>query len=386
MEPMTIALLTSAGVQLASSLAQWYNSEQGKKATQEERAKVDALINNLQMPNFDIRDLQPEDYQVIARYEPRFVRLVKEAEPKLLEKTGEARQARSSQMDVLGQLRELARTGEDPLTALAKVKAMRETGRASQAQQQSMDALLQRRGLGLDSGTALAMSNAANAQALDRMGMMGMQDAADAYNRRAQAMGNQASLAGNIFNAEMDQEGRNVNTINAFNQRMADIQNEQNLRNSDIYNQAMYRQQDVNQDIFNKNTATRNQADESNRAARNQAQQAMYNAQLGKLNAQVGQSGARVGDITDFTRDDNQRMQGAGDFASGVAYTVGKNWKEEPAKPAPQTPYPNYVEQRPASPAMDQMTDKAVGSAYNNPYEDEQKKKYLLPQGERKWL
>lgn len=330
MEPMTISLLTTAAIQAASGLYQWYNSNEGRKATEAERRKVEELINKIQMPNFDVRDLQPEDYKVVAKFEPRFVQLVKEQQPELLQKTAEARQMRQQQMDVLGQLKELARTGEDPLTALAKVKAMREAGAAAQTQQANLDALMQRRGLGIDSGVGLAMGQAARAQGLDRLGMMGLQNAADAYKRRADAMNAQQRLAGNIFNQEMTQEEKNVNAINAFNQRMADIQNKQNVYNTDIYNKAMYEQQGTAQDVANRSVANKNQMQQFNRTMQNKAQQDLYNAQLNKATAMGNLSNERVKDITDFTRDRNQQVQGWGDLGSGIAYSTAKNWKHSP--------------------------------------------------------
>lgn len=300
-----MAVVGAGIVALGTLAAAWYSSEQAKKLDSETTSKVNdalnTLINNYKKPVFDRTPLTREQYQVLGTYAPTIAGFVQEKSPEMVREAAST-QEKELQKSALQQYQQLSVQGED-----AQAIAQRESGLAAAQGQQNRNTqqLLQsyqNQGVG-NGGQALSAALQTGQAADQQRRQLALDVASQNEQRRTQALGQMATLAGQVRGQNANVEEANVNAINQFNQRnaqnlnsynqyvaktqseaqAANLQNQQNVANSNIQgNNALAE--------YNKNML--NQMNQQEAAAYNNQNQAVANAKLGMAtNAQqVGEA------------------------------------------------------------------------------------------------
>lgn len=320
--PLAIVAVAAAG-----AIASYLNSKDAAAATSAERSHMEALVSKLQTPNFDMSQITPEEYSVVQKYVPKTADVINQVAPQTIQMNSpQAQQAKTAESDVLGQMQQLAQTGQDPMLALQQNKAQQQALETSNSQNQSMDLNAQQRGLG-GSGLAMAAQLANNQNAARNMGLQDQQSVADAANRRMQAGMNASGIASNIYGQQFGQEQANANTINAFNNALTDRRQNVALANTNTLNQANQYNTSQAQNVANANTQQTNQAKYDTRNYANQMQQQQYEDQAQKTGLMTGQGAGRISDINNNTNATNSAISGAtqGGIAGALYYGNQQN-------------------------------------------------------------
>lgn len=320
MEPLTTALVVAGGAQVLSGVMQWLGSRQAQRASSRERQRMIELAEKLQLPNFDLTQISPEEYDVLWNYVPEVIPVVDEVAPTQVKmQSAAAQEAIGAQRDVLGQLLQAAREGEDPISRLELLKGQLVAGQEARGAQENALSEMRRRGLGADSGVALQMQMGNQANALNRLALSGAQNAADRFQARQGALRDAGSLAGSMRASEFDQERTNAGIVNAWNERLA--RNRQNIaaQNVNARNDAAMKREDMRQRIHEGNVAMRNEARFGERDRRDRLTQQMFGNARDKTALMTGQYAGRIDDIMSAAGARNQAYQGLGDAFSSIA-------------------------------------------------------------------
>lgn len=338
MDPITGALVIGGAASLGSGLFQWLNSREAQKATEKERQRMQELLDKVQDPQFDTRDINPEEIRVLQQYSPQIAAFVPEKSPELVKAMSEgAQKGRQAQTDSLAKFQELAQTGVDPILALQQARAQRQAQSQAQSAQRSIDELNQRRGVNLGSGVGLASQMQAIQNAQLQQALSGEQANADAYQRQVLNLQNAAQLGGQIRNEDVDLEARNLGAINDYNRRMASMQNDYNRYRADTANQAQMTNIDRNQRAYEANINNRYNAARDNRQNQNTIAQQQYGNRLDKLGLQMGISNQRAQDYQNRAAINNRAIQGVSDAVNTGAMAYGQS--NDPLRKSQQNAY-----------------------------------------------
>ena len=320
-----IPLLIMGGVAAGSALVQWYNSKQAQEASAEERAKVKAMIDNIQSPNFDPKQFTPDQYKVVAKYIPKVSAFVQEVAPQLTKADSVgAVQGREAQMNALNRLRNLSATGTDEQSQLMQQEATNSVNAANRGRQGAIQEDFARRGAG--GGGMELLAQLSNAQAAnDTQANMSRQNAMAAYQTKLQALKDSASIGGQVRDADVSLESRNNDVLNDFNRRTAVNVNSYNQNTDAIQNDANKFNTVNEQDVANRNTTAGNDASKYNMNRDDANKQTSFQDTMGKVNAYAGQAAGARQDIKDNTRDNNSVVAGAADgIQTGLAYAYSQ--------------------------------------------------------------
>jgi hypothetical protein len=338
MDPITGALVIGGAASLGSGIFQWLNSKEAQRATDRERAQMQELLNKVQDPQFDTRDINPQEIRVLEQYSPQIAALVPEKSPELIQAMSEGSQkGRQAQTDSLAKFQELAKSGVDPILALQQARAQRQAQAQAQSSQRSIDELNQRRGVNLGSGVGLASQMQAIQNAQLQQALAGEQANAEAYQRQALNLQNAANLGGQIRNEDVDLEARNLGAINDYNRRMAGMQNEYGRYRADTTNQAQMTNIDRNQRAYEANIGNRYNAARDNRQNQNTIAQQQYGNRLDKLGLQMGISNQRAQDNQNRAAINNRAIQGVSDAVNTGALAYGQS--NDPLRKSQQNAY-----------------------------------------------
>jgi hypothetical protein len=315
--PLVAAAAIAATAQIVSGGIQWLNSSKAQRASEAERQRIEGLLNAIQDPSFDRNDINPQDVALLQQYVPEVAPFIKEAVPRqVLAKSQGAIEGRQAQMAALQNYRRLMEQGYDPQTAIEMARAQRAAGAEAASARQTAAAEASRRGFG---GGLSFMQQGAGQQAQDRLAMMQQQALADAAQRRFAATGQAATLGGQIRGEDVALERGNIDIINAYNQRLAQQQQDWANRGADIRNQANLRNISEAQRIDELNKANRYNAQVANRSNRNTIAQQQFQNALSKVTGQQGVSQMAREDAYARAAQQNQALQGMSDFASKAA-------------------------------------------------------------------
>src|SRR4051812_48009943 len=107
MDPVTLGVVGGSAVLGAG--ANYLNNEQNRRDNQKEIKRVDAIVNAIKDPKFDLSYLSPEDFQLVAQYRPEIADYVAEKAPELVKGLApEAQQGLDAQMSALSKYRNLS--------------------------------------------------------------------------------------------------------------------------------------------------------------------------------------------------------------------------------------------------------------------------------------
>ena len=317
MDPITGALVVAGTAQLVSGVAQWFNSRDAQRASENERRRIEALLNQIQDPSFDKSDINPEDVALLQHYVPEVAPYVREVVPQqVLARSQGAVEGRDAQLQALGQFRRLMEQGYDPQTAMEMARSQRAASAEAASARQTAGAEAARRGFG---GGMSFLQAGAGQQAQDRLALSQQQALADAANRRTQGAQLAAGLGGQIRGEDVNLERGNIDIINAYNQRLAQSQQDWMNRGADIRNQATLRNIGEAQRIDELNKANRYNAARANQSNRNTIGQQQFNNAIAKVTGQQGVSQMARDDAYARAAQSNAAWQSGSDFASKAA-------------------------------------------------------------------
>jgi hypothetical protein len=318
--------IIAGGAIIGSAIMNWMNSKDAAEATAQERQRVAELFDRIQQPNFDPKDLTPEDYKVVATYVPQVAPYVEAIAPQTVQVTSpDAMQGRNAEKSALENMLAMARSGRDPLSEIAQSRASRKAASDAQSARATLDAQMQRRGVGAGSGLQYAGNQAAISDAFMADALAGEQAAEGAAGRRVQANQQAGNLGSQIYGQEASLAEKNAGIMNDFNKWIRDSkQTWQNQRSNTLNDATMTNFKNV-QDTANKNTALANSA----KTGRNDMAQQKFDNALSIARGKAGLSDQRVNDIGNNTRQQNTAVQGLGE---GIAKIGMYDWDKEKKK------------------------------------------------------
>lgn len=266
MDPVTAGILVMGGVQVVSGLAQLWQSEKARGASEARLDKIEELWNQVKDPKYngniyDPPDLiekeleQPQfaerandpDYiwgklnreqlQQLGKISPKVARYVEEKGPETLQGTEGTKRGREAQMAALERLQQIGAGEYDPEYQEIVNKSQGMANSAHQARAASTIQDFARRGLG-GSGLELASQIGSNAAAQESQAATAQSAATQAYKNRLAALSSGASLGGDIARDEYGIQEKNNNTINSFNERMAKNRQQHENETANIENDA----------------------------------------------------------------------------------------------------------------------------------------------------
>ena len=376
--PLIIAAGVAGGAQLLSTIAQLYQSEKARKAGEARLREIEALFNAIKPPEydvsvidppelitqsipepaFDMSNIDPEMYSVAAKYVPEVATYIAERNPQVVELSAAGQYGRDAQIQALNDIR--MRTGElsDAEAQSASAKAMRDAQIAAQSRSQTVLQDANRRGQ-LGSGAMLAAQLQGGSDAMERAAGISNQAYLEALRNKLGAITTSGEMGRQLAGDEFDRAAVNADIINRYNQRAAAGMNQYGQYAADVMNRGQLFNVENAQDIANRNVTTGNQfnvinrerqdkllADTWNRqfADRAAINQAMNQGFTNQLNSQAAANAIKGQGFQDqmsiaaaksglgfnaidrraqYTRDQNQAIQGLGKGIGDTAMTAG---------------------------------------------------------------
>lgn len=236
---------------------------------------IEQLQNQWMLPSYDKTPLTPQQYKVLSTYAPQVAAFVQQAQPELLRNIqGPGEQA---QTQSLNDLQQLSSTGIDTGTKAAYELANMNADQAMRSNRANALALLDQRGLG-STGATLSADIQAGLGAAEQQRKASLQAAADASNRKAQAIQAMGNLGTQMRNQDTQGQEFNANTLNEYNELLANRRQQYNQYAAQTSNQAQMYNQQMAQNVANENTGTQNQYQMYNRQREDQMENSLVNA------------------------------------------------------------------------------------------------------------
>lgn len=308
-----------AALAIGSAVAQYMNSEQARQLNEQERKKLQELINKTQEPDFDFSTFVPEDYKLVQKFVPQTIPYIEAAAPKLIEQTKRGEMGRNSELDALQKYRQLSESGYDALTDIDLNRSSRRAASNAQSTRATTDQMMQRRGLGGGSGLEYASNLQGSSDAYMADALAGEQAAMDAAKRRDMALGNASNLGGKIGDQEFSEQQKNASILNDFNQWAT--QNKQNWaqNQANTSNDALKYNNTMAQNIANMSTEGRNSGRQNAIQNLNQLKQNQFANSLSKLGVQTSQADRTMTANNQGASQRNTGIQGVSQGAASAA-------------------------------------------------------------------
>lgn len=318
---MVAPVIVLGVIAAASALAQYANSERGRRMNAAERRRMEGLINKLQAPEFDTDQLTPPELKILEQYTPEVAELIYEDNPKLVEAKGaRALKGKQAEEAALARMQDIA-AGRDVLGDVEVIKAINDAIEASGSQRQAILADMARQGVSPSSSAYGLMQSVQAGQSQKNMFNAALQAALSERSRRDRALGESASLGGKILGYETDLERMNAEAINAVNQRNTAARRQYLTNRANTLNEAQRYNIKERQRVAEENA--RNLFQEQIRAQdlRNKQIAARYQTERDKLGLMTGN--ARFPDIASEIQSQNQGIQGLSNAAM-ISYLASR--------------------------------------------------------------
>lgn len=233
-EPITMALVAGGmtGVNIATSL--WKGKqdleaarEAGRISEQQALELADAyakLEAGWELPPGEAPTLSPVQLELVGKYNPEIAKQVIEQAPQMVPQGGLGRDA---QIKVLDKLGAMSVTGTDAISQAAQSEAKFKADAASTLRQQEILNNYANRGL-LNGATGLSAQLSAAQDAGAQQELAAQQAAAQAQQRRMDALSQFGNTAGQIRQADDSASRTNAEIMNMYNQRLANSMNDYN--------------------------------------------------------------------------------------------------------------------------------------------------------------
>lgn len=243
MDPFTLSLILGATSTAVNAYAAYQKGEISKQEYQQAVQAANELERKLKTlrPDETWENIDPQLLQKTAEYSPDIAAFVEENAPQLVTEAGASAEKRI-QRQALQKYASMAESGRDVISDAQREQALFEADARAKQRQQALMGRMRQQGL-LGSGAALAaqlQSEQATAQEARQESLRGVQES---EMRRRQALGEAAQLAGQLRGQALNVESANVQTMNAYNQRLANARNLYNQYASGARNQAQMENQ-----------------------------------------------------------------------------------------------------------------------------------------------
>jgi hypothetical protein len=305
------------GTTAINAFAAYQKNEISKREYEQAVAAANELERKLKTlrPDETWQNIDPQLLQASAKYSPEISAFVQENAPDLVTEP-QSQTEKRVQREALQKYAAMSETGRDVISEAQREQALFEAdARAKERQQRLMEGLRRQGQLG--SGAALAAQLQVEQGENVAARQEALQGAMQAEARRREALGQAASLAGQIRSQNVSVESANVGTMNAFNQRLANAKNMYNQYTANTRNQAemLNQQREMQREQYN--LGLQNQYALMNRqqqlAARERARQ--YDVDVAKT-----LFGARTGaEASKFAAD----RQFLGDVGTAITSGIG---------------------------------------------------------------
>jgi hypothetical protein len=312
MDPITLSIiggLASWGVNAWAAMREGEISEQEYQKQLQAVNELERKLKTLR-PDETWQNIDPVLMQAAAKYSPDIAAFVQENAPELITEAKSATEKRV-QREALQKYSQMAETGRDVVAEAQREQALFEAdARAKQRQQRLMEGLKRQGMLGSGAGLAAQLqTEQQERQAAREESIRGVQESEA---RRRQALSQAATLAGQMRGENLQVESANVNTMNAFNARLANAKNLYNQYSSGERNRAELINQQREMDRSRYNLELGNKYAMYNReqalAARERARQfdvdvlnTIYKARGGAEDfRRTGEARARAGQVSAF--------------------------------------------------------------------------------------
>jgi hypothetical protein len=314
-----IELLAGAGIGAVASLAGAYinylDSEEARKLTAKERAKIENQIQMLQAPNFSPADFTPDMYKVAAKYIPKQAKLIEEVAPTLVKAdSADAKSGRAAEKAALSALMQKGQSGKTMETEMLLNQATQAANAQNRMNEASLRESLARQGVSPGSGQELNMRMSENASSASNAAQASQNTALELERQRLQALMQGAQLGGNIRQADVGVETTNADFINQFNNRVANRANQNEQFNVGNINDAEKFNVGNTQRVADANVGLTNQA----KADVRNNEWNKYNADVNKTSLLAGQGANKINDI----RSDAAAKAGMVSAATGAVSDV----------------------------------------------------------------
>ena len=314
MDPATLALIL--GPQAISGALQYGESSAANEYAQQKERELQEALNKIGIPEARPEYFTPEVFAYLENYNPEVAAYVRERDPRMVEmQSMEAKRARGAEQQALQSMLDRSREGTDVMAEIQRARGMREASGTMASQAATLQQQLQRQGQqgGLAAyGAALQQQQGAGMQAA----LAGEQAALAGLQERARATTEAGGLAGKQLGRELDIERGNVNAINAFNQRLAQSQQDQANLAAEIRNRGSMFNIGGRQKIGEANVRSKASA----RDRQMDFNQQQYINQLAKYRPTADLSKAGVDRRYGAAADTNRAIQGIGDLVSTGGY------------------------------------------------------------------
>lgn len=316
MDPVTMLLLGGASFAI-NAYAAYEKREISRKQYEQAMTAARELERKLKTlrPDETWEDLDPKLLSAASKYSPEIAAFVQEKAPQLIQEP-QSTTEKQVQRAALQKYSAMAESGRDVITDAQREQALFEADARSKQRQQALMGRLRQQGL-LGSGAGLAaqlQAEQATAQEARQESLRGVQEA---EMRRRQALGQAASLAGQIRGQNLQVESANVGTMNAYNSRLANARNLYNRYTAETRNQAQMINQQRERETEQYNLGLTNQYAMYNRQQREAARERARQFDVGLTNKMYdirqGAQGNRF----------NADRQFMGDMASAVTSGIG---------------------------------------------------------------
>jgi hypothetical protein len=243
---------------------------------------IDRIEKEWQLPAYQQTPLTPQEYSLLNQYAPQVAAFVQQQAPSLLSNIqGPGQQA---QQQSLQGLQQLASTGTDEATQALYQSANISADQAMRSNRANALSLLNARGLG-SSGASLNADISTGLGAAEQQRQASLQAAAQQSQLKANAISQLGSLGTQVAGQQIGEQEYNANTLNQYNQQLANRLQQYNEYAASTSNQAQQFNQQQAQQVANQNTNTANQFAQYNRS--NQINEATNLAQMNNQKVQA---------------------------------------------------------------------------------------------------
>lgn len=299
-------IAATAGVSALGAVAQFYQSEKARQASQKRLDEISEMFNAIKPPDYNVQvtdppeyitqtvpdakvdysKLTPKQFELVGKYVPEMVPFIAEKNPEIVTKTEAAKMGRDAQMEALRELKRRGASNEiDPELQAKFDQAAEQSQRQAQSRSESILQDANRRGQ-MGSGLMFASQLQASSDAMQRAAESDRDAAVAAYRAKLDALRGASDIGSQVSGQEFQEGSRNADIINSFNQRTSRAQQEYLNQQAASRNDAQRMNLDAAQRIANQNTSLSNEYDKYNRNAYNDAQTDIYNRALAERSFQ----------------------------------------------------------------------------------------------------
>lgn len=302
MEPLTAGLLGSAIGNIGGGLLGSLFSGDDRDAAMADINEAIKIIDQLPIPDVDKRIIF-EQFQESGSLSPQVLQktIEEHVPPKVLQ---EQQQNKLRQEAAMRELEQMSKTGMGAQERLALEQSRRQAAQDSQAKLATIQQQMQAQGMG-GSGAQIAAMLGSGQAADDRQAMEALQIAAQAGNRRKDAIKDMFSAAGQMRSADLDVDKYNVGTENEANRFAAQNAINRSIQNANFANQANVMNLQRSQQVSDANVGQENK----------ERLRLGHDAKLAMADAAYRKAGMKAG-----------ALQSRANVHAGNAASTAQNW------------------------------------------------------------